>query len=103
MARAFKRRRRREQLVRTIFVGMASLGPPAITILRCGLVVVLVWSGGLKFAKYEADRFIPLIANSPAMSFVYTQGTCLPRLPPSIFGVEGSPLRRVLPAAATSP
>ena len=55
-----------------MFVFMAGLQHSAITILRCGLVLVLVWIGGLKFANYEADSIVPLIANSPAMSFVYT-------------------------------
>ena len=40
-------------------------------ILRLGLVVVLLWIGGLKFAAYEADSIVPLVANSPLISFVY--------------------------------
>ncbi len=40
-------------------------------LLRLGLVIVLVWIGGLKFAKYEADSIVPLVANSPFMSFFY--------------------------------
>jgi len=39
--------------------------------LRLGLVIVLVWIGGLKFASYEADGIVPLVANSPIMSFLY--------------------------------
>jgi uncharacterized membrane protein YkgB len=39
--------------------------------LRLGLVIVLVWIGGLKFANYEADSIVPLVANSPFMSFFY--------------------------------
>ncbi|PYL27325.1 MAG: hypothetical protein DMF45_12535 [Verrucomicrobia bacterium] len=39
--------------------------------LRLGLVIVLVWIGGLKFATYEADGIVPLVANSPFMSFLY--------------------------------
>ena len=39
--------------------------------LRLGLVIVLVWIGGLKFASYEADSIVPLVSNSPAMSFFY--------------------------------
>jgi uncharacterized membrane protein YkgB len=35
------------------------------------LVVVLVWIGGLKFADYEADGIVPLVANSPLMRFFY--------------------------------
>jgi uncharacterized membrane protein YkgB len=40
-------------------------------LLRFALVVVLVWIGGLKFANYEADGIVPLVANSPLMSFFY--------------------------------
>jgi reactive chlorine resistance protein C len=39
--------------------------------LRFALVVVLVWIGGLKFANYEADGIVPLVSNSPVMSFFY--------------------------------
>lgn len=39
--------------------------------LRFALVVVLFWIGGLKFANYEADGIVPLVANSPFMSFFY--------------------------------
>lgn len=41
-----------------------------ITITRIGLIVVLVWIGGLKAFKYEADGIIPFVANSPFMSFL---------------------------------
>jgi len=40
-------------------------------LLRVGLVIVLVWIGGLKFAKYEADGIVPLVSQSPLMSFFY--------------------------------
>ena len=40
-------------------------------LLRVGLIVVLFWIGGLKFADYEADGIVPLVANSPLMSFFY--------------------------------
>jgi hypothetical protein len=32
-----------------------------MAMLRTGLVVVLVWIGGLKFASYEADSIVPLL------------------------------------------
>ena len=38
---------------------------------RIGLVVVLVWIGGLKMYKYEDDGIVPFVANSPFMSFFY--------------------------------
>ena len=72
MGRELKGNSDSEQLARKIFVAMAGLNRSAVTILRCGLVLVLFWIGGLKFARYEADSIVPLIANSPAMSFVYT-------------------------------
>ena len=40
-------------------------------LLRVGLVIVLLWIGGLKFAGYEADGIVPLVANSPVASFMY--------------------------------
>jgi uncharacterized membrane protein YkgB len=38
---------------------------------RCGLVIVLLWIGGMKFTAYEAEGIKPLVANSPLMSWVY--------------------------------
>jgi reactive chlorine resistance protein C len=43
----------------------------AMGMLRASLVIVLVWIGGLKFVDYEADSIVPLVANSPVMSFLY--------------------------------
>jgi uncharacterized membrane protein YkgB len=43
----------------------------AMAMLRVALVIVLVWIGGLKFVDYEADSIVPLVANSPVMSFLY--------------------------------
>src|SRR3984885_15902095 len=57
--------------VQRIFAWAASLDRFGMGLLRLGLVVVLVWIGGLKFAKYEADGIVPLVANSPLMSFFY--------------------------------
>ena len=42
-----------------------------IAITRLGLIVVLLWIGGLKAFKYEADGIVPFVANSPFMSFFY--------------------------------
>jgi reactive chlorine resistance protein C len=42
-----------------------------MAMLRIGLIVVLAWIGGLKFADYEADSIVPPVANSPLMSFYY--------------------------------
>ena len=38
---------------------------------RYGLVIVLLWIGGMKFTAYEAEGIKPLVANSPLMSWVY--------------------------------
>lgn len=39
--------------------------------IRYGLVLVLVWIGGMKFTAYEAGGIKPFVENSPLMSFVY--------------------------------
>ena len=46
-----------------------------MALLRVALVVVLIWIGGLKFAGYEADGIVPLVANSPLMRFFYRHPT----------------------------
>lgn len=43
--------------------------------IRFGIVVVFLWIGGLKFYTYEADGIVPFVANSPFMSFFYTDPT----------------------------
>lgn len=49
----------------------ALLDRVGMRLLRFGLVLVLCWIGGLKFAAYEADGIVPFVANSPLMSFFY--------------------------------
>jgi uncharacterized membrane protein YkgB len=49
----------------------ARLDRVAITVTRIGLVVVLVWIGGLKVFAYEDEGIVPFVANSPFMSFFY--------------------------------
>lgn len=61
----------RGSLVRRTFEQAAKLDRVGMGLLRLGLIVVLVWIGGLKFADYEADGIVPLVANSPLMSFFY--------------------------------
>ncbi len=58
-------------LATRIFSMAAGLDRVGMGLLRLGLVVVLVWIGGLKFARYEADSIVPLVSNSPLMSFFY--------------------------------
>src|SRR5260370_42486235 len=57
--------------IRRLYIRVASLDRFGMGTLRLGLVIVLVWIGGLKFASYEADGIVPLVANSPFMSFLY--------------------------------
>ena len=57
--------------IRRLYVKAASLDRFGMGMLRLGLVIVLFWIGGLKFAAYEADGIVPLVANSPFMSFLY--------------------------------
>jgi reactive chlorine resistance protein C len=42
-----------------------------VAVTRAGLIVVLLWIGGLKAFHYEADGIVPFVANSPFMSFFY--------------------------------
>lgn len=58
-------------LIKRLYGGAASLDRIGMGLMRFALVLVLVWIGGLKFAKYEADSIVPLVANSPMMSFFY--------------------------------
>jgi uncharacterized membrane protein YkgB len=51
----------------------ARLDRLGIALTRVGLVVVLVWIGGLKIYRYEGEGIVPFVANSPAMSFLYHQ------------------------------
>ncbi len=44
-----------------------------VTLTRVGLIVVLLWIGSLKAFKYEAQGIVPLVANSPLMSFFYAE------------------------------
>ena len=55
-----------------VFTLAAGLDRFGMGLLRLGLVIVLLWIGGLKFASYEADSIVPLVANSPLASFMYS-------------------------------
>jgi uncharacterized membrane protein YkgB len=57
--------------IKRIYCWAARLDRIGMGLLRIGLVMVLCWIGGLKFAHYEADGIVPLVANSPLMSFFY--------------------------------
>jgi reactive chlorine resistance protein C len=57
--------------VTRFYLAASRLDRIGMGVLRLGLVIVLVWIGGLKFAKYEADGIVPLVSQSPLMSFFY--------------------------------
>ena len=61
----------RQSVLRRIFEEAAQLDRLGMGLMRVGLVIVLCWIGGLKFADYEAEGIVPLVANSPLMSFFY--------------------------------
>lgn len=54
-----------------LFRYAASLQNTGILMARIGLVVVLLWIGGLKAFRYEAVGIVPFVANSPTMNFFY--------------------------------
>ena len=57
--------------VTRLFEAAAKADRVGVMVTRIGLVVVLVWIGGLKVYHYEADGIVPFVANSPVMSFFY--------------------------------
>ena len=42
-----------------------------VAVTRLGLIVVLLWIGGQKVTRFEADGIVPFVANSPFMSCFY--------------------------------
>jgi uncharacterized membrane protein YkgB len=54
-----------------LFELAARLDRFGVTVTRIGLVVVLMWIGGLKAFRYEDEGIVPFVANSPFMSFFY--------------------------------
>jgi uncharacterized membrane protein YkgB len=57
--------------INKLFELAARLDRVGIIVTRIGLVVVLVWIGGLKAFAYEDEGIVPFVANSPLMSFFY--------------------------------
>jgi uncharacterized membrane protein YkgB len=57
--------------INKLFELAARLDRVGIIVTRIGLVVVLVWIGGLKVFAYEDEGIVPFVANSPFMSFLY--------------------------------
>ena len=58
-------------LVERAFLLMSRADRAGVGIARLGLIVVLLWIGGLKAVKYEAEGIVPFVANSPTMNFFY--------------------------------
>lgn len=54
-----------------ILSGLATLDSYFLNFLRISICIVMVWIGGLKAFRYEADGIVPFVANSPFMSFFY--------------------------------
>jgi reactive chlorine resistance protein C len=61
----------RHSAFQRVLARAASADKFGMGLLRLGLVIVLVWIGSLKFVSYEADSIVPLVSNSPLMSFFY--------------------------------
>lgn len=57
-------------MINRLFELAARMDRPGVVVTRIGLIVVLLWIGGLKAFKYEAEGIIPFVANSPFMSFL---------------------------------
>lgn len=57
-----------EQTWTTLAVAIDAVGKG---IVRYGLVLILVWIGGMKFTAYEAMGIQPLVAHSPLVSWMY--------------------------------
>ncbi|MFK8254111.1 reactive chlorine resistance membrane protein RclC [Ancylobacter terrae] len=41
--------------------------------MKIAIAIIFLWIGALKFVPYEADSITPFVANSPFMSFFYTE------------------------------
>ncbi|HEY9343516.1 MAG TPA: DUF417 family protein [Hanamia sp.] len=54
-----------------VFYYAAGLQNSGVHITRWGIVIVLLWIGGLKAFRYEAVGIVPFVANSPTMNFFY--------------------------------
>jgi uncharacterized membrane protein YkgB len=57
--------------IERVFEVAARADRAGVVVTRIGLIVVLLWIGGLKAFPYEADGIVPFVANSPTMSFLY--------------------------------
>ncbi len=60
-----------ELFVRVLTIA-ASTKRMGVNLIRVAILVIFVWIGGLKFWNYEAEGIVPFVANSPFMSFFYS-------------------------------
>ncbi len=58
-------------MLHKFFTYAASLQNAGVHVARWGIVIVLIWIGGLKAFRYEAVGIVPFVANSPTMNFFY--------------------------------
>ncbi len=58
-------------LVRVLTIA-ASTQKLGVSMIRVAILIIFVWIGGLKFWNYEAEGIVPFVANSPFMSFFYS-------------------------------
>lgn len=58
-------------MMHKLFSYAAGLQNTGIHVARWGIVIVMLWIGGLKAFKYEAVGIVPFVANSPTMNFFY--------------------------------
>ena len=56
----------------TVLKYCAALENPSFNLIRISIFVIMAWIGGLKAFPYEADGIVPFVANSPVMSFFYS-------------------------------
>ncbi len=54
-----------------LFTLAAKVDRIGLAVTRIGLVIVLIWIGGLKAFRYEDEGIVPFVGNSPFMRFVY--------------------------------
>ncbi len=62
--------------VSSLFIQFLNIAASAqklgINLIRISILIIFLWIGGLKFWNYEAEGIVPFVANSPFMSFFYT-------------------------------
>jgi uncharacterized membrane protein YkgB len=78
-------------LVEKVFTTAANSQRLGVALTRLGLIIVLLWIGGLKAFKYEADGIVAFVANSPVMGFFY-------KYPPPEYKKHANPEGALVPA-----